>query len=64
MKMATTNVYEEIARLRSLLREAREWVTAKPWDDSTELHKRISVELGLPVEYPDWKIDCGVEEES
>lgn len=47
----------EIAQLRvalDLLEEAREWVTDKPWDDNTYLHKRISEFLGLPVEYPEW----------
>ncbi|VWC81349.1 hypothetical protein BLA39750_01222 [Burkholderia lata] len=37
----------------SLLREARERITDKPWDDQTLLHARISEFLGLPVEYPD-----------
>ena len=43
-----------IAEALGLLKEAREWVTEKPWDDNTYLHKRISEFLGLPVEYPDW----------
>lgn len=43
----------DVARLIGLLREAREHVTDKPWDDSSLLHARISEALGLPVEYPD-----------
>lgn len=43
----------EVTRLRLLLEEALDWVTDKPWDDTSHLHKRISEELGLPVQYPD-----------
>lgn len=41
-------------KLADLLKEALEWVTAKPWDDGTFLHKRISQAIGEPIEYPDW----------
>ncbi len=37
-----------------LLREALQWVTDKPWDDSSLLHKRISEFLNEPVKYPDY----------
>ena len=37
-----------------LLREALQWVTDKPWDDSSLLHKRISEFLGTPVQYPEY----------
>ena len=37
----------------ALLREALQWVTDKPWDDDTLLHKRISEFLGEPVHYQD-----------
>jgi hypothetical protein len=37
-----------------LLREALEWVTDKPWDDSSLLHKRISEFIGTPVQYPEY----------
>jgi hypothetical protein len=37
-----------------LLREALEWITDKPWDDPTLLHKRISEFLGKPVKYPEY----------
>lgn len=47
----------ENANLRALLLEARKWVTDKPWDDSSDLHKRISLALGLPVSYPNWKVE-------
>lgn len=45
---------EEIDKLKGLLAEALEWVTEKPWDDSSYLHQRISAELGKPPAYPDW----------
>lgn len=38
----------------SLLRESLDHITEKPWDDTTRLHERISVFLGLPVAYPNW----------
>lgn len=38
----------------NLLREALEWVTDKPWDDPTLLHRRISEFLGKPVKYPEY----------
>lgn len=41
-------------KLLALLKEAREWVSDKPWDDPTSLHKRISEELNLPVSYPEY----------
>lgn len=44
----------DLVTLVNLLHEAREWVTDKPWDDHTYLHKRISEALGLPVEYADF----------
>lgn len=44
---------ERPAAANSLLREARDRITDKPWDDLTLLHARISEFLGLPVEYPD-----------
>lgn len=47
-------LWQRIALLQGLLTEAREYVTDKPWDDSTLLHKRISEALGLPVENADW----------
>jgi hypothetical protein len=52
----------DLPLLVGLLVEAREWVTEKPWDDSTFLHKRISEALGLPIEYPNW--DYGDEKDS
>jgi hypothetical protein len=47
----------DLVTLVNLLHEAREWVTDKPWDDTTYLHKRISEALGLPVEYSDFPYD-------
>ncbi|MDK0999974.1 hypothetical protein ACO2TQ_38860 [Burkholderia sp. OKR4-1] len=44
---------DRLAAANSLLREARDRITDKPWDDQTLLHARISEFLGLPVEYPD-----------
>jgi hypothetical protein len=42
--------------LVSLLAEARDQITDKPWEDTTELHARISRALGLPLSYPDWGV--------
>jgi hypothetical protein len=36
---------------RVLLKEALNHITSQPWDDSTCLHARISVALGLAPEY-------------
>lgn len=41
-------------KLMALLKEAMEWVSDKPWDDPTHLHKRISEELKLPLSYPEY----------
>lgn len=40
-------------RAESLLMEALEHVTPKPWDDRTLLHARICEYLGLPVPFHD-----------
>ncbi|WJM94054.1 hypothetical protein QDY63_14655 [Pseudomonas brenneri] len=44
----------DVEKLKKLLVEAMEWVTAKPWDDSSFLHKRICDALEISHEYPDW----------
>lgn len=44
-------LYDAYAKIEALLTEARERITSKPWDDRTCLHARISIALGLPVEY-------------
>lgn len=44
--------------LEGLLREARDGITDKPWDDPSHLHKRISEALGLPISYKDWNYDA------
>lgn len=38
----------------SLLSEALDEITDKPWDDSSYLHARISLHLGREVQYADW----------
>lgn len=43
--------WSDVTTLHVLLREALDHITAKPWDDSTCLHARISVALGLTPEY-------------
>lgn len=43
-----------LMQAEALLRESLQWVTDKPWDDDTLLHKRISEFLGDPVKYPDY----------
>ena len=43
----------DLPMLVALLKEAREHVTDKPWDDDTYLHDRISDALGMPRSYPD-----------
>lgn len=50
---------ERVEKLEGLLREARDHITAKPWDDKTCLHARISIALGLDVEYLDHMKDTG-----
>lgn len=42
----------DLPTLVALLREAREYITDKPWDDNSRLHDRISDALGLPRHYP------------
>lgn len=42
-----------LMQAEALLREALQWVTDKPWDDDTLLHKRISEFLGEPIHYQD-----------
>lgn len=49
----------DVEKLKGLLVEALEWVTAKPWDDSTFLHKRICDALEIPSEFPDWDYNLG-----
>lgn len=44
----------DLPTLVGLLNEAKEWVTDKPWDDPTYLHKRICEALNQPIEYPNW----------
>lgn len=56
-------LWQRIALLQGLLTEAREHVTAKPWDDPTRLHRRISEALGLPVEYADWMTEADGDDE-
>lgn len=43
--MRNQNFVQNNSTLVLLLKEAQEWVTDKPWDDSTLLHKRISKAL-------------------
>jgi hypothetical protein len=47
----------DLPTLVGLLNEAKEWVTDKPWDDDTHLHKRICEALNQPIEYPNWNYD-------
>lgn len=54
-----TDADARIEKLEALLREARDHVTAKPWDDRSCLHARISVALGLEVEYKDHMMATG-----
>lgn len=63
MKMADSNDIE-VEKLKKLLVEALDWITAKPWDDGTFLHKRICDALEISSEYPDWDYWLPMEEES
>lgn len=53
-----------VEKLKKLLVEAMEWVTDKPWDDSSFLHKRICDALEVPHEYPDWDYSAPILGES
>jgi hypothetical protein len=48
---------------KSLLEEALEHITVKPWDDSTLLHARISEFLGKPIKYPEYVAQRRAERE-
>ncbi len=43
----------DLPTLVALLKEARDQITDKPWDDCTRLHDRISDALGMPRSYPE-----------
>ena len=52
-RVVTGDSILRLMQAEALLREALKWVTDKPWDDDTLLHKRISEFLGEPVHYQD-----------
>lgn len=53
IEMERKELESKLNQALNLLKEAREQITDKPWDDPTHLHKRISEELNLPVSYPE-----------